>query len=318
MPPAGAGIGAASSAGSSFNWSGLGDIASGIGGLVDTIFGGDSDEKSNKLAKKQLEFMMRMSQAGQEDALGNKMYYDSKTNSWKVKLNNTSRATQVASDEEELRRLTHDLPQQRTENDRSSMARSEDAGIADTLRRRILNQRQITPQDLEGELYDAKARGIRETTDSLGSQLATQGLRTGVNPKRSLDEISRTQSRQLSDASSDARLEAITGADDVNNRRTGSAIDQYGAMASRASNTNNVPFNPASLTSGLEAISAGRQSALGGVANAGRTAVATTSVPSSYYGKLGTAAGGLGDALAGILSSTSKKPTNPTVGNTTY
>jgi hypothetical protein len=303
-----------------FDLSGLGDILSAGGGIADTIssiFGGGSgDKKANKLAKKQLEFMMRMATAGQEDALGNKMYFDKSTNSWKVKLNPTSRATQVASDQEELNRLIFDLPRERVERGEAAEARTADSEIADTLRRRIIDRSPMTADRLEGELYNAKSRGIRETTDKLGNQLATQGLRSGVNPGRSLDELSRTLARELGNASSDSRLEALTGADDINARRGNTAIDQYGAMESRARNVSNTPFNPASLSAGLEAISAGRQGALGAVGSAGRNAIITGGVPQSDYGKLGTAAGSLFDVLGDFMKK--KKEPTTTVGNATY
>lgn len=300
-----------------FDLSSLGDIASGVGGFLDSIFGGDGDKKANKLAKKQFKFMKEMATAGQEDALGNKIFYDPATHSWKVSLNPTSRATQVASDQEELNRLLTDLPRERVERGNAAYDRSEDRQIADTLRRRIIDRSPMTADRLEGELYDAKARGIRENTDTISRQLATQGLRTGVDPSRSLATLSRQLSESLGNAAGDARLEALTSADDINNKRTSNAIDQFGAMDSRASNISNTPFNPASLSAGLEAIGAGRQSALGAVGNAGRTYIGTTAQPSEYYGKLATAGANLFDALGGIVNG-NKKPTNPTVGNTTY
>lgn len=299
-----------------FDWGGLGDIISAGGGIADAIFGGGGSDDANDLAEDQLKFMMKMSQAGQKDALGNRIYYDPKTNQWVTDLNPTSRATQVASDQEELNRLLYDLPRERVERKDASLARTQDAGIADTLRRRIIDQSPMTADRLEGELYDRKARGIRESIDTLGNQLATQGLRTGNSPTRSLDELSRTLARELGNAGSDARLEALTTSDDINSKRTNSAIDQYGAMESRARNVSNTPFNPASLSAGLGAIAANRQGALGGVASAGRNAIVTAGVPSQQYGKLGTAIGQGLDIFGDILNK--KKEPNAVVGNTTY
>lgn len=298
-----------------FDLSGLGDILSAGGGIVDSIFGGGGADDANKISKKQLKFMMKMAQAGQTDALGNRLYYDPKTNSWTTELNPTSRATQVASDQEELNRLLFDLPRERTERASAAEGRRADSEIADTLRRRIIDRNPMTADRLEGEIYDAKSRGIRETTDKLGSQLATQGLRTGVNPGRSLDELSRTLARELGNARSDSRLEALTGADDINARRGNTAIDQYGAMESRARNVSNTPFNPASLSAGLTAIGAGKQGALGAVGGAGRTAAYTAGIPDETYGKLGTSIGSLFDVLGGL---TKKGATRTTTGNTTY
>jgi hypothetical protein len=319
MPVGGAGLSAAGSSGgswmSNFDWSKMGDIASSVGGIVDSIFGGGGSDEANDLAKEQLEFMMDMARAGQRDTLGNRVYFDKKTNSWVVDPNQTNRAIQVASDEEERRRLQHDLPIQRGELDRASEGRGEDSLIADTLRRRILGQRDISKQELEGLMYDANARGIKETTDSLGSQFATQGLRTGISPQRSLDQLAKTQSRELGNASVDARLAALTGADEINQRRTAGNIDAYGAMSDRANNTNNVPFNPASLSAGLGAIAANKQGALGAVNSASRNAIATSSVPSSTYGRIGTAAGSVFDIFGDIAKGNKK---DPTVGNTSY
>jgi hypothetical protein len=296
-----------------FDWTALGDIASGAGGLIDSIFGGGGNEDARELAEDQLEFMMQMAKAGQRDTLGNRIYFDNKTNSWVVAPNQTNRAIQVLSDEEERARLLHDLPIQRQERDRATLGRSEDALIADTLRRNILGKRDISSDELEGLIYNAKSRGIKETTDSLGSQLATQGLRSGYTPRRAMDELVRTQSRELGNAASDAKLAALTEADEINQSRRARDIDAYGAMSDRANNTNNVPFNPASLSAGLGAIAANKQGALGAVNNAGRTAVAATSPYDSTYGRIGTAAGSLFDVLGSIASG--KKKTDPTAGN---
>lgn len=295
-----------------FDWSVLGDIASASGGIIDSIFGGGGDKKASKLAKKQLEFMMQMAKAGQRDTLGNRVYFDNKTNSWVVEPNQTNRAIQVASDEEERARLQHDLPIQRQEHDRAALGRSEDALLADTLRRKILGTRDVSREELEGLMYDAKSRGIKETTDSLGSQLATQGLRSGYSPRRAMDELARTQSRELGNAASDAKLAALTGADEINQSRRARDIDAYGAMSDRSNNANNVPFNPASLSAGLGAIAANKQGALGAVNNASRNAIAATAPYQSEYGRIGTAAGSLFDVLGSIAGGKKK---DATVGN---
>lgn len=299
-----------------FDLAGLGSIISAAGGIADSFFGDDDSNEAKELSKEQLKFMMRMATAGQEDALGNRVYYDSATNSWKVDLNSTSRASQVASDQEELNRLTTDLPRERYERGQAALGRSEDASIADVLRRRIIDKSPMTAERLEGDLYNAKARGIRESADTLGSKYATQGLRTGVNPSRELETLSRTLSRELANASSDARLEALTGADDINIKRGNSAIDQYGAMEGRARNISNVPFNPASLSSSLQALAAGRQGALEPTAYAGDAAVSSLfKQPTNQFAKIGTSIEGL---LAGFSALSNKKPTDPTVGNQTY
>lgn len=278
----------------------IGPIASGIGSIAD-LFNGGSSKDTLDLQKRLLKFEKNMGTAGQMDARGNQVVYDKATNTWKVIPSATTKQLLGASDAEQLQQLTHDLPNQRAEQDAIRTDRGGDRSIADTLSRRIIDRNPMTPDQLEALLFSTSSRAAKQQYDLERNDIATKALRTSQSDTSPQMVLGRQEAETMANLAAQAKLDALTKSDTINSNRGNTAINQYTTMANMGRNTGNVPFNPSNLGTGLDALLSGDKSqainsgygqsnAINGIAQAGQQ---------PYYQTIG---GNIGDLLSGITS----------------
>jgi hypothetical protein len=208
---------------------------------------------------------------------------------------------QQAQDAEQMKQLTHDLPQRRAVQDRNYTRGLQDEGTADSLRRMFVNAASPGKSD-EGyanDLYQAQVMGLREASQDAGRRAWTQALRTGQNSN--FDEIAsgmqRENNRSYANAALQSKLLARGVGEKERQANMGAMANLYNMFASRAGQEPQINYRPQPIdTQGTLTQS------MAGDLNTGNQATAA-------YGKKGGELDyiqpltGFGNAVAGLGSS---------------
>lgn len=302
-----------------FDMMALGSLLSAGGGILDSILGGSEEDKAAKMAKDQFKFLKKMATAGLDLGNGNMMIFDGKN--WKVVLNPTSRATQTGYDEEMLRQATRDMPAQRQERYADARIRNtQERPIYSTLLDRIVDRSPMTPGRLEADLYGASAEGITSAYDKIINDIATTALRTDQSGTGIASELARQHAKDLGSARRDARLQALTGSEDINAARTSNAINNAMAVGQKVAAKDTVPLT-APQTSAILAnfgnSARGQAPQFSYAASNLIPGAASSGNPS--FGEVGYGVGGLLSGITSLFGQSSKATGAPTqLGNQSY
>lgn len=300
----------------------VGPIASGIGSIAD-LFGGSSNaDDMAKMQKKLLKFEKQMGTAGQVDARGNQVVYDKATNTWRVIPTDQTKQLLGASDAEQLQQFQHDLPNQRAENDAIRTDRGGDRSIADTLARRIIDPNPMTPDMLESLLFTTGSRAAKQQYDLERGDISRQALRSSQSAESPMMVLGQKEADTMGNIAAQSKLDALLKSDAINQGRTNNNINAFQTMAASGRNTGNVPFNPSTLGTGLDAMLSGdkgqainsgygQSNAIAGYGNA------INSNPYQYE-TLGTNIGSLLSGIGSLMPKNTSSAASTGLGNSAY
>jgi hypothetical protein len=280
--------------------------------------------RQGAISMKQLELAERMIELGlatQVDAQGNITTYDEATNTWKVIPAPKQAQLMQAADDELLRAFNYDAPMARGENLRNSARRAREGVVADGMLKRVqdASSNQVKGNDLAATLRGARAGAVNASFDSIGNDIATQSLRSGATGAGAASQLAKARAQAMAQMMGNPELEGMQLADDINASRQGNAINNYSAMATRASNaqgfspgTSSVaPTLNAALQSARNGAQTGAQGAAVGTANAGRPIQQPgTYNPAPLIGSLGNSFADLANAVLSSRKSPGAPPGN--------
>lgn len=262
-----------------------GIIGTGVG-VGKSLFGGGSQDqtKQYELMLRQLEDsnanrtasqiqganINRLATAGYDDGQGGGMFYDPATGTWHSKLGPQQQAVQDAADRASIDRNTLDMQQARQANMRSDRNAIAAQPMIDAARRRMEGFR---PIDAEGLTSDLTARAVDANNQAytpMRQDLLRTITRTGSGGGDLVNNLGQGQAGDLRRAMMEARINGLTGVDQINNqRRQGLASDLQTATAAGTPNFQYPGITPSTnnkdllAAMGTRANSAGYTSALG-------------------------------------------------------
>lgn len=281
--------------------------------LASTLAGIFGQSSANKLAKKQMEQNFGLAQeqlaltkddaklarAGTTDELGNSVYYDPNTNSWKTVLSADGQQISDANRSEQLRQLQYDLPMARAEAIQNALQRTRERQTAGALGQQ-LNDQVSGRTGVTGSSIASALRMGRQQALSAGQRQATKAfntnaLRTGMGAGAAADALSsagQDWADQAKQTLGNAALEGRQTADEMNQQSRGSLVDAYSAMASRASGSPGASYTPSNQNSALAST----------LANARNGAISGSNAATANAGTAGARLGAINGQLSGQIN----------------
>jgi len=255
----------------------------------------------------------KLATAGYDDGQGGGMYYDPATGTWHTTLGPQAQAVQEAADRASVDRNTLDMQQARQANMRSDRNAVAAQPMIDAARRRMEGFRPIDAEGLTSDLATRAVDANNQAYTPARQDLLRTITRTGSGGGDLLGNLEQSQAGDLRRALMEARIQGLTGVDQINNtRRAGLASDLQTATAAGTPNFQYPGITPstnnkdllAALTSRANA--SGYTSALGlnavnSAQSTANTAAGNVKVPGSFEG-LDAISGGM-DQLSNLLSS---------------
>lgn len=210
------------------------------------------------LQKRIADQQYELSTAGRRDARGNYTHYIP-GRGWVTDLTPGTEGLIKASDAGQRNNLVTDLTRGATERTQNFQRRQEEGGIANSMMD-ALKYRYGAPsrEGVSGAMKIAGVTGANEGADNAKSAIASAAMRTGTGTMptavnfANVDRGAVTGTRSaLAKADMDApnMYEAQLG------NWTKNRSDPYNMMATRASNTDGVPFAPENVSTGVDAAS---------------------------------------------------------------
>lgn len=165
---------------------------------------------------------------------------------WSETLGPVSRQLLGASDAEALRRYgagaRADIGR-RQNFDRRQL----ESSAADTELRRFINMRPRGVGEIQGALTEAGIADVNDPLDRQQEAVNLQALRSGTGASHVIDALAQRGRTGVRSAIANARLRAPGMAEEEASTRGGNTLNRYGALASRASNVDDVPFQPSTV-----------------------------------------------------------------------
>lgn len=254
-----------------------------------------------------------------EDAFGNRTTFTPGVG-FKATAAPAVKALQDASIREQQQQLTVDAPRQRRGREETAERGRAEGGVADALLQQFVRalQNPQSASELFRILLAQGNQGFQGEVDRQQQNALRQDLRSGGGSGgKLLAEFARVSAEGRGDRAASAKLQSITGADEINFSRLGNISGLENLFAQRAQNsTGNVAFAPeqlSSLASGLALNQ--RQGALGAsqIAGALNQNRAPQSVPQAADFGSAAAFAGIGNALSGLFEKLSQPAATPTL-----
>lgn len=257
-------------AGSSIASAGLGALASSRTAAANERINAANiaaQQRENFLQRVLADRLLNLQLQPTTDAFGNRAEYIPGVG-FVTTLSPEIQALQNASLREQMLRLTQDAAGQREGLERSvSRGRDEDAQ-ARALLDEFNRVQPVNRNELFQLLLNAGREGFNQTFDRALQGTLRQNLRAGGSAQSGADIIARFSAEAAApraDMATNARLQALTGAEDIYNQRRGNRANLYNLFAQRAQNSfGNAPFTPETISPTATSLStAQRSGALG-------------------------------------------------------
>lgn len=318
-------------------------IGSGInaaGGILSGIMGSRAQDEANAIqwanyqAQEQANFLQRimaerqyeLMTAGQTDARGDTVRYVPGVG-WVTEASPMSQSLINATDREQLQRLTGDSQLRRQGLQENSSRRMEEGRWADELMRRAQEVPEVSQQGIIQQLIARATEDTNAAYDDTINRTATQALRSGAsNAGDVMSSINRQRGSDVRKAGLDANIQGMDLYRQLTQGQQGFNSNLYNQIASRASNFEDVPFQPTNVNETLANRNtgqmAGAQGAMNNVINSsGRVALRPGSEPDySKANMWGGAASNIGGMVESYfanqqLNDLMKQFTNRQLGN---
>lgn len=160
-----------------------------------------------------------------------------------------SAATQgmiAASDQEQRLRLTQDMPRARMLREDNFGRQLREGAAADAMLSGI-NTGSQSVEDLRGALIRAGTAKASSGADDMRKRIGLVSLRSGTGGEQALAQLGRNRMADTRTAIAEADLEAPSEYVGRRGARVNSRLNQYGALAARASAPEGTPFTPTVL-----------------------------------------------------------------------
>jgi hypothetical protein len=210
--------------------------------------------ESNALQKLLADRQYELATAGRTDARGNKTTYVPGVG-WQETPTDTTRGIIGASDAAQRQQLVDMLTRGRGERDLALNRRLEEGKVADPLLQQIKYQFGApTKEGVVGADKISRVTGVSEQADNTKGAIGSAFLRTGMNINpTALSNVDRGAATGVRKALADADA----GADPLYQAHLASfnkgKTDPYNLLATRASNIENIPFQPEQLSGNMDA-----------------------------------------------------------------
>jgi hypothetical protein len=186
-----------------------------------------------------------MARAGTRNARGDVTEYVPGVG-WVERPSATTQGMIAASDQEQRLRLTQDMPRARMLREDNFGRQLKEGAAADAMLSGI-NTGSQSVEDLRGALIRAGTAKASSGADDMRKRIGLVSLRSGSGGEQALAQLGRNRMADTRTAIAEADLEAPSEYVDRRGARTNSRLNQYGALAARASAPDGVPFTPTVL-----------------------------------------------------------------------
>lgn len=314
----GASASAAAPAASSFFTPGV--IGAGLnaaGGVLSGIFGARADNQAaaynyaamqeNMRRQDEQAFLQRvmankfynMATAGQTDARGDQTEYIPGVG-WVTTPSAMSDSLIKGSDAEQLARLGTDAQIRRRGLLENEQRRGIEGRTADAQLEQLREQPEFSVQGLKDVLLSRATADTNKAYDRTLDRIGTQAIRSGAsNAGAIMQDVNRQRADDVRRAGSGVDAQAMQLYNDLEGARTGRQGNLYNLLASRASNFEDVPFQPSNLN---EILASRNASARNTVPNIAGTVINASSNPGGFYPTNIQPQYGTANALGGALS----------------
>lgn len=255
------------------DFSGIGDILGSVAGLGSGVLGylGQQDalDLSKNVAKStaaQNQQMIDAMLAPFRDARGNVVAYVPKNPKdptqpygWTTELAPASKALVNATDAESFKQLTSDLPMMRSGMVTNYKRRADESAAADALLNEFENGPRYTREGVHADLQNQAVSNVNAGYDRTINDILRQYTRAGIPSDELMSKMGQERARDVSSAMTTADVEAPKAYEGLEASRASRLLDPYNMLAARASNVDDVAFNPSTISEGLSQIAAGNQ-----------------------------------------------------------
>lgn len=222
------------------------------------LFGGnDAQTLQAALAQRQLNQQYLLAQqaqqlatAGTRTARGDSVRYVPGIG-WIESLSPVSTNLQGASDAESMARMTQDMPRARAGRAMNYSRRLDENSAANTMLNEFRNTTGPTRAGVEAALTEQNLARVDDGVRNTRSAVNMQALRSGSGASRIIDSLAARGRSGVRSAIADARVAAPGVFNELNNDAKGNALNRYNLMATRASNIDDVPFEPSNVADAL-------------------------------------------------------------------
>lgn len=239
-------------------------ILSGVGAVASpiiTLFGQRGQQQQAAvqaaLMQRQLEQQQRIADqqyrlqtAGTRNARGDTTRFVEGVG-WVEDLGPSSRAMQGASDKEYLLRTGEDANRAREGRRQNFARRQEESSAADTLLRDYRNVQGPSRAGVEANLAERNLAAVNDPLDDTRQAVQMQALRSGSGASHVLDALAQRGRLGTRSALAEARVQAPSVYEETVSGARGNKLNQYNLLAGRASNIDDVPFEPSGVTDAL-------------------------------------------------------------------
>lgn len=264
------------------------------------------------LQKRIADQQYELSTAGRKDARGNYTHYVP-GQGWVTDVTPTTQGLIGASDAGQRQNLVTDLTRGQMERGQNFQRRQQEGGVANSMLSALENRYGApTREGVTGALKVANYTGANEGADNAKSAIGSAALRTGgaslptATNFSNVDRGAVTGGRTAlarADVDAPAMYEAQLG------NWTKNRADPYNMLATRASNTQDVPFAPENISTGVDTASMNAANTgaatvargQGGPAMGMNSILAATTMQNLNRPNYGMFAGGITDALTDMF-----------------
>lgn len=166
---------------------------------------------------------------------------------WVTKYTPEAQAQIDADQREQLLRATVDSAAARRGRQANEVRRGQEGQYADSLMTEMQGPDPYDSKRIIADLISARKRGVNEGYDKSTRQVLTSNTRTGTASDNFLLQAAKERAAALTDAEAGAYTEGLGFAEDLRGARTSRLGNLYNTMATRASNFDDVAFQPSGL-----------------------------------------------------------------------
>jgi hypothetical protein len=166
---------------------------------------------------------------------------------WVTTYNQQAGALVKGSQREQLLQIVRDAAQARSGRDANAARRTKEGANADATLAELNSGDPYNTDRIVADLTAARRRGVNEGFDNSTKQVLTSNTRTGTASDHFLLEAAKERAKALTDANAGAYSEGLGLSEDLRGARTSRLGNQYNTMATRASNVDNIAFQPTDL-----------------------------------------------------------------------
>jgi hypothetical protein len=202
--------------------------------------------EQQRLARQQYE----LATSGTTNARGDRTRYVPGVG-WVEELSDESQVMQGLSDTETRRRLAEDMPRSRFGREMNFDTRLQEREAADTKLRQFQEVQGRSPAAIEAAMLEQNMANAQDPIDATRQQVQMNALRGNSGASDILAALSERGAQGTRSAIAQARADAPTAALEENAGRQNNTLNQYNTLATRASNIDDVAFQPENLPNEL-------------------------------------------------------------------